>query len=65
MYLFELFGTEGDPRYQSLAISNGERQFQFLEAIIDTAISSNHTFLSHAILKERLINGFGFAGTAA
>ena len=51
MYLFELFATESDPRYQSLAISNGERQFEFLEAVIDTALVSNHQFLSHAILK--------------
>lgn len=51
MYLFELCGTEADSRYQSLAISNGDRQFQFLEAIIDTAIVSDHQFLSHAILK--------------
>lgn len=51
MYLFELFETEADPRYQSLAISNGDRQFQFLEAIIDTALTSDHQFLSHAILK--------------
>lgn len=51
MYLFELCGTEADPRYQSLAISNADRQFQFLEAIIDTALTSGHQFLSHAILK--------------
>ena len=51
MYLFDLCGTEADKRYQSLAISNGDRQFQFLEAIIDTALISGHCFLSHAILK--------------
>lgn len=51
MYLYDICGTEADPRYQTLAISNGDRQFQFLEAIIDTALSSGHQFLSHAILK--------------
>ncbi len=52
MYLFDLCGgTEADNRYQALAISNGDRQFQFLEAVIDTALTTGHTFLSHAILK--------------
>lgn len=51
MYLFELLQSEADPRYQSLAISNAERQFGFLEAVIDSAIQSHHTFLSHSILK--------------
>jgi len=51
VYLFELFGSEADPRYQSLAISNADRQFGFLEAVIDSAIQSNHHFLSHSILR--------------
>lgn len=51
MYIFELCGTEAHPTYQSLAISNADRQFQFLEAIIDTAQMSGHRFMSHAILK--------------
>lgn len=51
LYLFDLCGNEADARYQSLAISNGDRQFGFLEAIIDTALTSGHMFLSHAILK--------------
>jgi len=51
LYLYELFQSEADPRYQSLAISNADRQFGFLEAVIDSAIQSNHNFLSHSILK--------------
>lgn len=51
LHLFHLCGTEDDSRYQGLAISNGDRQFQFLESIINTAISADHRFLSHGILK--------------
>lgn len=31
MILFDLTNSEGHPEYQALAISNGDRQFQFLE----------------------------------
>lgn len=51
MYLIETLGHETHPLYQSLAISNGERQFEFLESIVDAAIKAQHMFLSHGLLK--------------
>ena len=51
MILYDTSGSEADPNYQSLAISNGERQFSFLQSIIGSAVSTNHTFLSQSILK--------------
>jgi Fic family protein len=51
LHLIHIGGTELDPRYQALAISNGDRQFQFLESIVATALSVGHLFLSHDILR--------------
>lgn len=51
MILFELVGTETHPAYQSLAISNGSRQYDFLNSIVETAAAVNRLFLSEHIIK--------------
>jgi Fic family protein len=49
--LFELFNTENNAHYRSLTISNGLRQYQFLNSIIQIAIDINKRFLSQQIIK--------------
>jgi Fic family protein len=49
--LFELFNTENNPHYRSLEISNGNRQYQFLNSIVQIAIDINKRFLSQQIIK--------------
>jgi Fic/DOC family len=49
--LFELFNTENNPHYRSLEISNGNRQYQFLNSIIQIAIDTNKRFLSQHLIK--------------
>lgn len=51
MILFDLTNSEGHPEYQTLAISNGDRQFQFLESVIKAAVATGQLFLSQAILR--------------
>lgn len=50
MILFDQSNSEAHPAYQALAISNGERQFSFLQSIIEAALATNQTFLSRGIL---------------
>lgn len=51
MILFELFNTEDNPHYKSLTVSNGNRQYQFLNSIIQIAIDIDKRFLSQQIIK--------------
>ena len=51
MILFELFNSENHPVYQSLEISNGERQYYFLNSIVQIAIESGKLFLSQQLIK--------------
>lgn len=51
MILFDLSNSEAHPTYQALAISNGDRQFNFLQSVVNAAIDANQPFLSQAILK--------------
>lgn len=51
MILFDLTSSEAHPSYQKLAISNGDRQFEFLQSIIEAAIETGQPFLSQSILK--------------
>ena len=59
MILFELFNTEDNPHYRSLTISNGNRQYQFLNSIVQIAIDINKRFLS-----QQLIKAFNFHAIA-
>lgn len=51
MILFELFNTEDNAHYKSLTVSNGNRQYQFLNSIIQIAIDVDKRFLSQQIIK--------------
>lgn len=51
MILFEITGTEGDPNYQALEISNGARQYDFLRSITILSIKMERPFLSQQIIK--------------
>ena len=51
MILFEITGKENDPVYQSLEISNGNRQYDFLQSIVDVSLKMGRPFLSHSIIK--------------
>lgn len=52
MILFDLSNSEANPAYQALAISNGDRQFSFLQSVVSAAIQAQQPFLSQAILKS-------------
>ncbi|MGO4379652.1 Fic family protein [Pseudoduganella sp. RAF19] len=51
MILFELTGTENDPLYQALEVSNGARQYDFLRSIVSIVIGAERRFLSQHIIK--------------
>jgi Fic family protein len=51
LILFDLSGSEANPIYQSLAISNGDRQFDFLKSIVVAAVQSQQIFISQSILR--------------
>lgn len=51
MILYDLSESEANPSYQALAISNGDRQFSFLQSVVFAAIQTDQPFLSQAILK--------------
>ncbi|RON55978.1 hypothetical protein BK665_08455 [Pseudomonas frederiksbergensis] len=52
MILFELCGgTEQDPVYQELEVSNGNRQYDFLRSIVGAALATQRPFLSTHIIK--------------
>jgi Fic/DOC family len=50
LILFELFGTETNPVYQELEISNGNRQYDFLRSIVVAALAANCRFLSQQVI---------------
>lgn len=51
MILYDLANSEAHPAYQALAISNGDRQFAFLQSVVHAALTTDQQFLSQAILK--------------
>lgn len=51
MILFELFGTEENPIYRDLQISNIARQYDFLRSLVLSSINAENRFLSQHILK--------------
>ncbi len=52
MILFDLCGdTENDPRYQRMAIANGDRQYQFLKSVVEASVAIDRPFLPQNILK--------------
>jgi len=51
MILYELVGTEAHPEYQTLEVSNGVRQYDFLRSIVVASLNMRRPFLSHGIIK--------------
>lgn len=51
MILHDLVGSEHNPIYQELQISNNERQYQFLRSIVDASIKVGRPFLSSVVIK--------------
>lgn len=51
MILYEITGSEAHPLYQSLEISNGNRQYDFLRSIVDISLGADRAFLSQTIIK--------------
>jgi hypothetical protein len=46
MILFELLQTEAHPVYQELQVSNGGRQYDFLQSLVKAGLSVNKDHLS-------------------
>lgn len=51
MILFEITGSEDNPVYQSLEISNGNRQYDFLRSIVVASLEMGRPFLSQHVIK--------------
>lgn len=51
MILFELTGSEDHPAYQSLAVSNGLRQYDFLHSILEAAAALGRPYLSSNVIR--------------
>ncbi|MEE4192992.1 MAG: Fic family protein [Halieaceae bacterium] len=51
MILHEITRTENHPVYQELAISNGNRQYDFLRSIVSACVQIERHFLSTQIIK--------------
>lgn len=51
--------------YQSMAISNGDRQFSFLQALVDAALASDQKFLSDTLLKALNFHAIACLHTSA
>jgi fido (protein-threonine AMPylation protein) len=49
--LFELTGSENHPAYQALEVSNGKRQYDFLQSMVVASLQMRRPFLSHNIIK--------------
>lgn len=52
MYVFELVGeNEADPNYQQLAIANLDRQYDFLQSLVQASIGLNRHMVSLAMIE--------------
>ncbi|WP_311222499.1 MULTISPECIES: Fic family protein [unclassified Acidovorax] len=51
MILFEIVGTENNPVYRDLEISNGTRQYDFLRSLVGCSLAVEKAFLSSHIVK--------------
>jgi Fic family protein len=65
MILFDLSNSEAHPAYQALAISNGDRQFSFLQSIVNAAIQSGQPFMSQTILRALNFHAIACLHTSA
>jgi hypothetical protein len=51
LILFDIAESESNAVYQSMAISNGDRQFSFLKSIVGAALESGKPYLSQNVIK--------------
>ncbi len=51
MFIFELVGNEGHPVYQKLAVENLDRQYSFLQSIVEASLSLAQPMLSIEVIK--------------
>lgn len=51
MILYELTRSEENPAYQELAISNGNRHYDFLRSIVVASLQMKRPFLSQTVIK--------------
>lgn len=51
MFLFELVGGEAHPVYQKLQVENLDRQYSFLQSLVDAAMALNQPMLSIEVIK--------------
>lgn len=51
MILFEITGTEGNAVYRKLEAANGNRQYSFLESVVEAALEIGRPFLSQHVIK--------------
>lgn len=52
MIIYELVGTEDHEVYQQLQVSNTQRQYFFLQSIIEASLKLGRPFLSSTVLKS-------------
>jgi Fic family protein len=50
--VYELVNTEAHPVYQTLEISNGNRQYDFLRSIVQASLEIGKPFLSQQVIKS-------------
>ena len=65
MILYELVGTETNPVYQELEISNAGRQYDFLRSLVQAALSLNKPLLSQTVIKALNFHAIGCLHTNA
>lgn len=51
MFVFELVGSEAHPAYQKLAVENLDRQYSFLQSIVDASLALGQPMLSIEVIK--------------
>lgn len=51
MFLFELVGSEAHPVYQKLAVENLDRQYSFLQSIVEASLAVGQPMLSIEVIK--------------
>ena len=51
MFLFEIVGNEAHPVYQKLAVENLDRQYSFLQSVVEASLAIEHPMLSIEIIK--------------
>ncbi|MEO7466736.1 MAG: Fic family protein [Sphingobium limneticum] len=51
MFVFELVGSEANPVYGRLTVENLERQYSFLQSIVETSIALGQPMLSIEVIK--------------